>query len=173
MSPSCLHQLSNWSSLIVWSGRLVSRWADLSSALFWYVGWALNVFVSLLTSLVYLLASGVKKEWGRLGRFWRTMGMAAVATSLISSVNLWSRYSRDRLLSVSSADNSCNLYTNCFQFALSLSHLGCHRLSGTFVKASDSIITVVMWSEVRASNWPQPAMATTSGEATARSRVDP
>jgi len=33
-----------------------------------------------------------------------------------------------------------------------------------FVKASHSIITVVMWSEVRASNWLQSAMAATSVE---------
>ena len=70
------------------------------------------------------------------------MGMDAIAASLISSVNLRSRSSRDRLLSVSPADNSCSLSANCFQFALSVSHLDCPRLSGTFVKASDSIITV-------------------------------
>ena len=94
--------------------------------------------------------------------------MAAVGASFISSVNLRSRSSRDRLLSVSSADNSCS-----FQFALSVSHLGCPRLSGTFVKASDSTITVAMWSEVRASNWLLSTVVATSGEAMARSRVDP
>ena len=53
---------------------------------------------------------------------------------------------------------------NCFQFVLLVSHLGCPRLSGTFIKASYSIITMAMWSEVRASNWLQSAMAATSGE---------
>ncbi|KAK2151899.1 hypothetical protein LSH36_347g04025 [Paralvinella palmiformis] len=75
------------------------------------------------------------------------MGMAAVSASFISSVNLRSRSSRDRLLSASLADNSCSLSANCFQFALAVSHLGCPRLSGTFVKASGSTITVAMWSE--------------------------
>ena len=59
---------------------------------------------------------------------------------------------------MSSADNSCSLSTNCFQFALSVFNLGFPRLSGTFVKASVSIITVAMWSEVRASNWLQSAI---------------
>ena len=75
-------------------------------------------------------------------------------------------------MSASSADNSCSLSANCFQFVLSLSHLSCPRLSGTFVKASDSCITVAMWSEIRASNWLQSAMAANSGEAMARSRVE-
>ena len=88
----------------------------------------------------HLLDSGVKKERGRLGRFWRTMGMAAVAASFISSVNLRSRSSRDRLLSLSSADNSCSLSANCFQFALSVSHLGCPRLSRTFLKARQIVL---------------------------------
>ena len=80
------------------------------------------------------------------------------------------RSSRDRLLSTSSADNSS---VKCFQFALSMSHLGCPTLSGTCQKASYSIITVAMWSEVRDSNWLQSVMAVTSREPMARSKVDP
>jgi len=80
-----------------------------------------------------------------------TMWIAVVAASLISTVNLSRRIPRDRFLSASSTDNSCSPSTNCFQFVLSVSHLGCPRLVGTFVKASDNFITVAMWSEVRAS----------------------
>jgi len=112
MSPSCLHQLSNWSCLIVWSHRLFSRWTALSSALFWDVGWALKTVVSLLTSLVHLLASGVKKDRGRLGRFLKDYGGGFVAASLISTVNLWRRSSRDILLSALPAYNSCSLSAN-------------------------------------------------------------
>ena len=47
-----------------------------------------KLFVSLVTSLVHLLASGVKKDRGRLGRFLKDYGGGFVAASLISTVNL-------------------------------------------------------------------------------------
>jgi len=67
------------------------------------------------------------------------MGITGVVASLRSTVNLSRRSSKDRLLSVLSADNYCSLSANCFRFALWVSHLDYPRLSDTFVNTENSL----------------------------------